>query len=146
MRRARIPVIAGLVGVAFLLSGCAAGPLVSAVALAKGEDADGVSVAVTGATQVVVREITLRPGGTTGRHCHAGQLIGIVEQGTLTHYAPVYPGGVHVYHAGDTIVEGADYVHEGKNLGTEDVKLMVTYLIADGQPLAQTDLSHCDAE
>lgn len=62
----------------------------------------------------------------------------------MTHYAPVYPGGVHVYQAGDTVLEGARYVHQGKNEGTEDVALLVTYVIAQGKPLAQTDLTRCD--
>jgi len=62
----------------------------------------------------------------------------------LTHYAPVYPTGVHMYTAGDSLVEGADYEHQGKNEGTEDLVLLATYVIAKGEPLAQTDLSQCD--
>jgi quercetin dioxygenase-like cupin family protein len=113
--------------------------------LAKGADPSAVDVEVPGPAQVVFRRITIRPGGGTGLHCHDGQLLAVVEKGTLTHYAPVYPGGVHVYSAGDTIVEGAHYVHQGKNEGTEDVVLLVTYVIAQGKPLAQTDLSQCAA-
>ena len=119
---------------------------VTAVDLATGEDEDGVNVEVDGAAQVVFRQITLQPGAGTGEHCHAGQLIAVVEQGTLTHYAPTYPTGVHVYEAGDTIVEGAGYPHQGINEGTEDVVLLVTYIISDGEPLAQTDLTKCDSE
>ncbi|MEN2740235.1 cupin domain-containing protein [Microbacterium sp. X-17] len=119
---------------------------VTAVDLAKGEDPNGVDVQVTGSSQVVFRRITLHPGASTGDHCHAGQLIAVVEQGTLTHYAPIYPGGVHVYHTGDAIVEGSGYVHKGVNEGTDDVVLLVTYVIPDGQPLAQTDLTKCDAQ
>ncbi len=50
---------------------------------------------------------------------------------------------MHTYTAGDTILEGAHYVHQGKNEGTEDVVLLVTYVIAQGKPLAQTDLAQC---
>ncbi len=134
----------GLTGL--LLAGCAAAP-VAATDLAKGEYPDAVEVSVgdAGGVQVVLREITIQPGAGTGRHCHHGQLVGIVKQGTLTHYAPIYPGGVHEYHAGDAIIEGEGYVHEGRNEGTEPVVLDVTYLIEDGQPLAETDLAHCDA-
>ncbi|SDZ14512.1 cupin domain-containing protein [Herbiconiux ginsengi] len=114
--------------------------------LGKGEQDAAVDVEVAGPTQVAFRRITLHPGAGTGKHCHDGQLIAVVEQGTFTHYAPVYPGGVHVYHAGDSIVEGAHYVHEGKNEGTDDVVLLVTYVIPEGDPLAETDLSHCDPE
>ena len=46
--------------------------------------------------------------------------------------------------AGDALVEGADYSHQGKNEGTEDVVLLATYVIAEGEPLAQTDLRKCD--
>jgi quercetin dioxygenase-like cupin family protein len=111
--------------------------------LGRGEQPAGVDVEVDGPVEVAFRRITLKPGAGTGKHCHDGQLIAVVEQGEFTHYAPVYPDGVHVYEAGDSIVEGAHYVHEGKNEGTEDVVLLVTYVIADGDPLAETDLSKC---
>lgn len=102
-----------------------------------------VDVDVAGPNQVVFRKITLKPGAGTGLHCHDGQLIAVVEKGVFTHYAPVYPGGVHTYVAGDSLVEGASYVHEGKNQGTTDVVLLVTYVIRAGDPLAETDLSKC---
>lgn len=114
--------------------------------LAKGDQEAAVDVEVEGPTQVAFRRITLKPGGGTGLHCHDGQLVAVVEKGVFTHYAPVYPGGVHVYSAGDSIIEGAHYVHEGKNEGTEDVVLLVTYVIAEGEPLAETDLANCDAQ
>ena len=111
--------------------------------LGKGEEDADVDVEVAGPTQVVFRKITLHPGAGTGLHCHAGQLIALVASGVFTHYAPVYRTGMHVYVAGDALVEGANYPHQGKNEGTEDVVLLVTYVIAEGQPLAQTDLHKC---
>jgi quercetin dioxygenase-like cupin family protein len=115
--------------------------------LATGEQDAPVEIAVGDnggrGVQVVFREIVLAPGGRTGEHCHHGQLVAVVEQGELTHYAPVYPDGVHVYGDGDAIIEGADYVHEGVNEGAEDVVLLVTYLIEEGEPLAETDLRRC---
>lgn len=111
--------------------------------LGKGTQELPVDIDVAGPNQVVFRKITLKPGAGTGLHCHDGQLIAVVEKGVFTHYAPVYPGGVHTYVAGDSLVEGASYVHEGKNEGTEDVVLLVTYVIAAGDPLAETDLSKC---
>jgi len=112
--------------------------------LGRGEQEAAVDLEVAGPAQVAFRRITIAPGAGTGLHCHDGQLIAVVEQGVLTHYAPVYPGGVHEYQAGDAIIEGAHYVHEGKNLGTEDVVLLVTYVIAEGDPLAETDLTKCE--
>jgi quercetin dioxygenase-like cupin family protein len=120
---------------------------VAAVDLAAGEQDAPVDVSVSGddGVGVTFREITLAPGSTTGVHCHYGQLVAVVSEGTLTHYADIYPSGVHVYETGDSIIEGAGYRHEGRNEGDVDVVLWVTYIIPEGKPLAETDLSHCDA-
>jgi quercetin dioxygenase-like cupin family protein len=120
---------------------------VVAVDHAAGTQDAPVDVSVTGKDGVGVtfREIRLAPGASTGRHCHYGQLIAVVKQGALTQYADIYPGGVHVYEAGSSIIEGPGYPHEGRNEGDEDVVLWVTYVIPQGKPLAETDLSHCDA-
>ncbi|MEO8908070.1 MAG: cupin domain-containing protein [Microbacteriaceae bacterium] len=112
--------------------------------LGKGNQDAPVDVNVAGPAQVAFRKITIKPGGGTGLHCHDGQLIAVVENGVFTHYAPTYPTGKHVYVAGDSIVEGAHYVHQGKNEGTDDVVLLVTYIIPTGDPLAETDLSKCE--
>ncbi|SMQ68279.1 cupin domain-containing protein [Agreia sp. VKM Ac-1783] len=120
---------------------------VEAVDLAAGEQDAPVEVSVSGddGVGVTFREITLAPGASTGVHCHYGQLVAVVSEGTLTHYADIYPSGVHVYTTGDSIIEGAGYRHEGRNEGDENVVLWVTYIIPEGKPLAETDLSHCDA-
>jgi quercetin dioxygenase-like cupin family protein len=144
------------------LSACSAQPLpqqaapsptastqepVEAVDIAAGEQDAPVEIDVSGdeGVGVTFREITLAPGASTGVHCHYGQLIAVVAEGELTHYAGIYPGGVHVYKKGDSIIEGAGYRHEGRNEGDENVVLWVTYVIPEGKPLAETDLTHCDA-
>jgi quercetin dioxygenase-like cupin family protein len=122
-------------------------PAVSVTDLAADEHDGSVEISVGDASgegvQVVFREIVLAPGARTGVHCHHGQLVAVVAKGEFTHYAPVYEDGVHVYRAGDAIVEGAGYVHEGANEGSEDVVLWVTYLVEDGEPLAETNLNRC---
>ncbi|WP_248243187.1 cupin domain-containing protein [Microbacterium kunmingense] len=121
-------------------------PSVSAVDIAAGDIDEPVEVAVApGADGVGVtfREITLQPGAGTGEHCHAGQLIAVVKEGALTHYAPTHPDGVRVYEAGEAIIEGAEYVHQGVNEGDVPVVLWVTYVIPEGEPLAETDLANC---
>lgn len=112
--------------------------------LAQGLRDDDVKITVGGPTQVTVRDLTLQPGASTGKHCHYGQLIGVITQGELTHYAPVYPGGVHVYRAGDAIVEGPGYVHEGRNQSTRPLTLTATYITPTGKPLAESQLTSCD--
>lgn len=122
-------------------------PPVTAVDLAAGRQDAPVEVSVAGKDGVGVtfREITIAPGASTGEHCHHGQLVAVVKEGALTHYADVYPGGSHVYETGASIIEGAGYPHEGRNEGTEDVVLWVTYVIPEGKPLAEPDLANCDA-
>lgn len=113
----------------------AAGEIDEPVEVDVDPSADGVGV--------TFREITLAPGASTGEHCHYGQLIAVVQEGSLTHYAANHPGGVRVFEAGEAIVEGAGYPHEGRNEGDSPVVLWVTYIIPEGMPLAETDLSHC---
>lgn len=120
---------------------------ISAIDLASGEQSGPVNVSVDGGEDgvgVTFREITITPGATTGVHCHYGQLIAVVQEGALTHYADMYPGGVHVYNTGDSIIEGAGYPHEGRNEGSTNVVLWVTYIIPEGKPLAETVLANCD--
>lgn len=147
--RPRTALAALVAASSLLLSACAPDTAVQAEPvlveeLAAGAHLEDLAVSVAGPLQVVFRSITLASGAGTGEHCHAGQLIAVVEQGTLTHYAPVYPGGVREYHAGEAIVEGSGYIHEGRNEGDQDVVLWVAYLIPEGEPLAQADLDHCD--
>ncbi|MEV4432726.1 cupin domain-containing protein [Streptomyces sp. NPDC049585] len=130
--------------VGFCLPSDTAGPAPRIEEIAQGTQTGPVKVAVLGPVQVNFREVTIPPGGSTGKHCHHGQLVGVVKSGTLTHYAPVYPGGVHVYRTGDSITEGKGYVHEGRNEGTTPLVLWATYMTPKGEPLADTDLSRCD--
>lgn len=119
-------------------------PTVKVEELGAGTQSGSLSAKVKGPLEVRFRRITIPPGMGTGKHCHDGNLVAVVDKGTLTHYAPIYPSGVHKYSQGDSIFEGSGYVHEGKNEGDEDVVLLVTYVTPKGDPPAETDLSHCD--
>ncbi|WP_460774430.1 cupin domain-containing protein [Microbacterium sp. GXF7504] len=161
--RSTVTALVGMAAAGMLLVGCAgqAAPAtatatssptaspdpVAAVDVAAGSIEGPVSVEVPGGTDgvgVTFREITLQPGAGTGKHCHDGQLIAVVAEGALTHYAPNHPGGVHVYETGSAVIEGPGYVHEGRNEGDVPVVLWVTYVIPEGDPLAETDLAHCE--
>ncbi|MFF4409556.1 cupin domain-containing protein [Streptomyces sp. NPDC001262] len=111
---------------------------------AAGRQDDPVEVGVSGPAQVNFRKITIPPGSGTGWHCHHGNLVGVVQQGELTHQ--LRAGGTHVYKAGDAVIEGSGYVHQGYNKGTEDVVLWVTYVTPEGKPLAENDLARCDKD
>lgn len=140
---ALVAVMATLPAACSTLSTEAEGPVIIDE-LGQGVQDEAVDVEIEGPASVTYRKITIEPGGGTGEHCHYGQLIAVVAEGTFTHYAPIYPEGVHVYEAGESIIEGSSYIHEGRNEGTEDVVLWVTYVTPEGKPLAETVLTNCD--
>ncbi|HEY2763215.1 MAG TPA: cupin domain-containing protein, partial [Pseudonocardiaceae bacterium] len=76
------------------------------------------------------------PGGSTGWHYHSGELIAVVQQGTLTR--TLHDCSVQTRSAGQSFVEfaGKRNVHIGRNLGTEPVELYVTYVLPAGAPLS----------
>lgn len=92
---------------------------------------------VVGDREYVVREVTIAPGGATGWHYHPGSVLGLVKEGTLTHYrGDCSVDGV--YHPGEAISEasGPGYVHIGRNLGSEPLVLEVLYVNPVGSALA----------
>lgn len=109
---------------------------VSGAILAQGSMPDRVKIRTAGATDVIVRHITIQPGGTTGWHYHLGPVLAVVQAGTLTHFdadctAVSYP-------TGRSLVEpsGKHHVHMARNLGTVPVELYVTYVDPAGSPLS----------
>ncbi|MFG2030001.1 cupin domain-containing protein [Streptomyces sp. NPDC048825] len=109
---------------------------VTGTILAKGTSAGTLKVKAKGRTDVIVRSITIAPGGSTGWHYHSGQLIAVVKSGTLTR--TLQDCSVEVTPTGTSFIEpaGARHVHIGRNLGTEPVELYVTYLVPEGSPLS----------
>ena len=122
--------------------GTPGGSVISAPILARGDFIDRVDVKVKferdGSTivanapdagEVVVQEVTIGPGGTTGWHSHPGPVIVVVKQGTLTYVRA--DGGVcssTAYPAGKAFVDpGQGHAHTAFNFGTENLVLMATY-------------------
>jgi hypothetical protein len=90
------------------------------------------------AGDVVLQEVTIGPGGTTGWHSHPGPVIVVVKQGTLTYVRA--DGGVCTstpYSAGTAFVDpGQGHAHTAFNLGVENLVLIATYfdVPAGGSP------------
>ncbi|NMN96006.1 cupin domain-containing protein [Antrihabitans stalactiti] len=110
---------------------------VTGVILTQAQIPAGLVPMIAGAADVVVREITIAPGGTTGWHYHDGPIYAYVRAGTLTH--PDEKCVPAIYNAGQIINEppGADKVHAGFNLGTTPVILDVVYTLPAGKPLSE---------
>jgi quercetin dioxygenase-like cupin family protein len=93
---------------------------------------------IVGDKHIVIREITLPPGQSTGWHFHDGNLVGLVRQGTLSHFDSSCKSD-GVYRTGNSIIEpsGANHVHIGRNLGRTPVVLDVLYILPVGKPLSE---------
>lgn len=109
---------------------------VSGTVLAQGVSQETLKLKAKGRTDVVVRTITVAPGGSTGWHHHPGQLLAVVKSGTLTR--TLDDCSVEVTPAGTAFIEpsGPKHRHIGRNLGSEPVVLYVTYLLPAGSPLS----------
>ena len=125
--------------------------VISAPILARGDFSEQVDVKVKYARdgsinvsnapdsgEVVVQEVTIGPGGTTGWHSHPGPVVVVVKQGTLTYIRAV--GGECVdtaYPAGTAFVDpGQGHAHTAFNLGGDNLVLIATYfdVPAGGSP------------
>ena len=104
----------------------------------------GVSAAVLSKQTVdgkdyIVSDITIAPGGSTGWHTHEGEIYGIVEAGTLTHYASdCHRDGVYGVGTPITDPTGTEHIHLGRNEGTTPVILRVTYVDPAGSPTSDS--------
>jgi len=90
-----------------------------------------------GGTRHVLEEITIAPGGSTGRHHHPGPVKGVATKGVLTHHeSDCSVDGVH--RPGQSINEssGTGYVHIGRNLASTPLVLTVLHENPVGNPLA----------
>jgi quercetin dioxygenase-like cupin family protein len=125
-----------LIGMAAVVS-ATPGRGVTGTVLVTGTSPDGIVVTSREKTDVAVLEITIAPGGSTGWHYHDGQVIAVVKSGTLTR--TLHDCSTEVTSAGGSFVEpaGRHHVHIGRNLGTEPVVLLATYVLPAGQPRSQ---------
>lgn len=122
--------------------GTPGGNVISAPILARGDFTDQVGIKVKferdghmvvsrapDAGEVVVQEVTIGPGGTTGWHSHPGPVVVVVKQGTLTYVRA--DGGVCTstpYSAGTAFVDpGQGHQHTAFNFGSNDLVLFATY-------------------
>jgi quercetin dioxygenase-like cupin family protein len=85
-----------------------------------------VKINTQGAIDAMMLQLTLAPGGTGGWHSHAGPLITIVTQGTLTLIDAQCKR--HDIQAGQAVISNGS-THKDENLGTTPVTFNVTFLI-----------------
>ena len=83
------------------------------------------------AVQVVAE---FAPGVAAGRHTHPGEELGYVLEGTLQLEVAGQPP--RTLNAGDSFFIPTGVVHDGKNIGSGPAKVLATYIVKKGEPVA----------
>jgi quercetin dioxygenase-like cupin family protein len=74
------------------------------------------------------------PGVAAGKHTHPGEELGYVLEGSLQLEIQGKPPVT--LKAGDSFFVPAGVVHDGKNVGKGPLKVLATYIVEKGKPVA----------
>lgn len=88
----------------------------------------------SGKAEVTGMVIEIVPGGETGWHLHPVPSFGMVLEGELE--VQLKNGAVRRLKPGEALAEVVNTLHNGRNVGTVPVKLVVFYVGSVGQPLS----------
>lgn len=109
------------------------GPPTPTVVARTGETMSGQPIRIPAKPrEVVVSRVTLAPGGIIPAHKHAWSRYAYVESGRIR-VTNLDTKAVRELGAGDVLVEPLDQWHEGRALGGEPVRLVVTDHVPAGQ-------------
>jgi quercetin dioxygenase-like cupin family protein len=84
--------------------------------------------------ETVVARVEFAPGGAAGKHTHPGDEIGYVLDGSVQLEVEGKPPVT--LKAGDVFFVPAGTVHAAKNVAPAQSKVLATYVIEKGKPLA----------
>jgi len=121
--------LAGLLVAVNAVPGAATPPSgLTNVTLARGTDLSVGTIAFQEGTDVVVAQITVIPGGSSGWHSHPGGAIVVVKQGELTvHRSVGSQCETTGYTAGQAFIERPGEVEDAVNTGTIPYVVFVTF-------------------
>ena len=121
--------LAGLIAAVNAVPGAATPPSgLTNVTLARGTDLSNGTIPLQEGTDVVMTEITVVPGGSSGWHSHPGGAIIVIQHGDLTLNRSI--GGqceTTKYTAGQAFIERPGEVDDVVNTGTTPYVLFVTF-------------------
>ena len=86
-----------------------------------------------GPAEITALQVEVAPGGETGWHQHPVPSFGFVLEGTLE--VTLKDGQVKRLNPGDALAEVVNTTHNGRNVGTVPVKIVVFYAGTPGQSL-----------
>ena len=84
--------------------------------------------------EVVMAHVEIPAGVQSGKHTHPGEEIAYILEGSLVLEREGQPAVT--LKAGDSFFVPAGLVHNGKNQGTGTAKVVSTYVVEKGKPLA----------
>ena len=98
------------------------------VVLARGNDVSNGTIPLQFGTDIVMVQLTVEPGGSSGWHSHPGGAIIVVKQGSITvHKAVGSQCQIETYSAGQAFIERPGEVDQVTNNGTIPYILLVTF-------------------
>ena len=84
--------------------------------------------------EVVQALVEFQPGGSPGRHTHPGEEVGYVIEGTFSLEQGDKPPVT--IKAGQGFIIPAGQIHNATNTGSGGAKILATYIVEKGKPLA----------
>src|SRR5215510_15796044 len=84
--------------------------------------------------EAVMAMAEIQPAAAAGRHTHPGEEIAYVLAGPVVIEIDGKPG--KTYQTGDSFIIPPNTIHNAKNLGNAAVKIVSTYVIEKGKPVA----------
>src|SRR5213595_170708 len=98
------------------------------VPLARGNNTSEGTIPLQFGTDIVMAQITVVPGGSSGWHSHPGGAIVVVKQGSITvHQSAGSQCQITTYSAGQAFIERPGEVDDVTNAGTVPYVLFVTF-------------------
>lgn len=85
--------------------------------------------------EAIIASGELAPGGSTGRHTHPGDEYATLVEGELEVLVEGQPA--KRIKAGEAYHNGRDVIHETRNVGSGVARLVSTFVVAKGQPIAK---------
>lgn len=82
--------------------------------------------------QITAVKVEIPPGAQTGWHKHPYPCVAYVLSGSLS--VEMEGGKTHEISAGQALTESVNVLHNGKNIGTEPVKLVMFVMGAKDKP------------
>jgi quercetin dioxygenase-like cupin family protein len=93
----------------------------------------------SGKAEITGMLVEIAPGGETGWHLHAAPSFGMILEGELE--VQLKTGEVKYLKSGEALAEVVNTLHNGRNVGSTPVKLVVFYAGAVGQKLSTKEIT-----